>query len=814
MTDATLEPRVRPERAPRPQDESPAREPGAFLVRRAAVLGAGVMGAQIAAHLANANVKPFLFELAAEGKDRNANAKKALDNLAKLEPSPLATKSVLQQVEPANYDEHLHLLKDCDLVIEAISERMDWKKALFEKVAPHIGPQAIFASNTSGLSIGELAKSLPAQLRSRFCGIHFFNPPRYMRLVELVPTPDTDPAVLDRLETFLTTTLGKGVIRAKDTPNFVANRVGVFSMLATMHHTLAFNLGFDVVDALTGPAIGRAKSATFRTADVVGLDTLAHVIKTMADTLPADPWAKHYRSPPWLAALVAKGTLGHKTKAGIYTRRGKDFFVLDVGSQDYRPAAGVVADEVQAILKEKDPAQQLAKLRACPHPQARFLWAIFRDVFHYCAVHLGEIAHCARDVDLAIRWGFGWQRGPFEVWQAAGWQQVAQWIAEDVAAGKAMASVPLPAWVTDGRQGVHAPQGSFCAEDGTLHARSTLPVYARQLFPERVLGEKAPERGVTVFEDEGVRMWHQGDGTAIVSFKSKMHSVGTPLLVGLNRAIEEAERHFDALVIWHEAPFAVGADLKAALESLKAGRFEEFERMVALFQQTSQRLKYCLVPTVAAVEGMALGGGCEFVMHSQRVVAALESYIGLVEAGVGLIPAGGGLKEIAERSVAWAKGGDAFPELARAFRQVAMGEASKSAEHAREMGYLKPADVVVFHPAELLYVAKQQARAMAESGARAPLAPARIAVAGDTGIATLKMMLVNMKEGGFISEHDYEVSSRIAEALCGGAVEPGSLVDEQWLLDLERRNFVALAKMPKTQERIEYMLKNGKPLRN
>ncbi|HXZ47383.1 MAG TPA: 3-hydroxyacyl-CoA dehydrogenase/enoyl-CoA hydratase family protein [Usitatibacter sp.] len=785
-----------------------------MLVRRAAVLGAGVMGAQIAAHLANANVKAVLFELAAEGKDKSANARKAIEGLAKLEPSPLATKSVVQQIVPANYDEHLGLLAECDLVIEAISERMDWKKSLFAKVGPHIAPHAIFATNTSGLSIGELSNALPAALRRRFCGIHFFNPPRYMRLVELVPTPDTDPAILDRLETFLTTTLGKGVIRAKDTPNFVANRVGVFSMLATMHHTAAFKLGFDEVDALTGPAIGRAKSATYRTADVVGLDTLAHVVKTMADTLPGDPWAAYYKAPDWLAALVAKGALGQKTKAGIYTKKGKDILVLDVARQDYRPSAGAVAGEVQAILKEKDPAQRLAKLRACAHPQAQFLWAIFRDLFHYCAVHLAAIAHCARDVDLAIRWGFGWQRGPFELWQAAGWQPVAKWIAEDIAAGKTMAKAPLPAWVTDGRQGVHGPQGSYSASEATMHPRSTLPVYARQLFPEQVLGEKAPERGTTVFEDEGVRLWHQGDGIAIVSFKSKMHALGVEVLRGLNRALDEAERRFDALVLWHEAPFAVGADLKAALESLKAGRYDEFEAMVALFQQTSQRLKYSLVPTVAAVEGMALGGGCEFVMHAQRAVAALESYVGLVEAGVGLIPAGGGLKELAERSVAWAKGGDPFPELQRVFRQVAMGEVSKSAEHAREMGYLKPSDIVVFHPSELLYVAKTQARAMAQAGVRPALAPAQIPVAGDTGVATLKMMLVNMKEGGFISGHDYEIASRIAEVLCGGEVEPGSAVDEKWLLDLERRHFVALAKMPKTQERIEHMLKTGKPLRN
>jgi len=590
--------------------------------------------------------------------------------------------------------------------------------------------------------------------------------------------------------------------------------VGVFSMLATMHHTLAFKLGFDEVDALTGPAIGRAKSATYRTADAVGLDTMAHVVKTMADTLPGDPWRAYYKSPEWLSALIAKGALGAKTKGGIYVRKGKDFLVLDLAKQDYRPSAAAVADEVQAILKERNPAQQLAKLRASSHPQAQFLWAIFRDLFHYCAVHLAEIAHCARDVDFAIRWGFGWQRGPFELWQAAGWQQVAKWIEEDIAAGKTMAKAPLPAWVTDGRTGVHSPQGSFSAADGTMHSRSTLPVYARQLFPEQVLGEKAPDRGTTVFEDEGVRMWHQGDGIAIVSFKSKMHSAGVEVLQGLDRALDEAERHFDALVIWHEPPFAVGANLKAALESLKDGRFDEFASMVALFQRISQRLKYSLVPTVAAVEGLALGGGCEFVMHAQRAVAALESYIGLVEVGVGLLPAGGGLKELAERTAAWSKGGDAFPELQRVFRQVAMGEVSKSAEHAREMGYLKPSDVVVFHPAELLYVAKREARAMADAAVRPALPPAQIPVAGDTGIATLKMMLVNMKEGGFISEHDYEISSRIAEVLCGGEVEPGSLVDEQWLLDLERRNFVALAKTAKTQERIEHMLKTGKPLRN
>jgi 3-hydroxyacyl-CoA dehydrogenase len=812
MTDSTIEIGRREAQAIR---QAVLRKEGQrILIRKAAVLGAGVMGAQIAAHLANANVQPYLFELAAEGKDKNANSRKAIDGLTKLSPSPLAIASVAKQIVPANYDEHLALLAECDLVIEAISERMDWKKALFEKVAPHLGSNTIFASNTSGLSITELSKTLPAAVRSRFVGIHFFNPPRYMRLVELIPTADTDPAMLDRLETFLTTALGKGVIRAKDTPNFVANRVGVFSMLATMHHTKQLGLGFDEVDALTGPAIGRVKSATYRTADVVGLDTMAHVVKTMGDTLPSDPWAAFYQAPEWLARLVAKGALGQKTKAGIYTKKGRDIHVIDLASGEYRPSAGAVNEEVQAILREKNPGEQLAKLRGSSNPQAQFLWSIFRDLFHYVAVHLADIAHSARDVDFAIRWGFGWSRGPFELWQAAGWQRVAKWIEEDIAAGRTMAKAPLPKWVTDGRQGVHSPEGSYSAATGRMVARSTLPVYERQLFPETLVGEKAPERGITVFEDEGVRLWHQADGIAIVSFKSKMHSLGTEVLQGLNRAIDEAEKSFDALVIWHEAPFAVGANLKAALESLKAGRFDEFERMVALFQQTSQRLKYALVPTVAAVDGMALGGGCEFVMHAQRVVATLESYIGLVEVGVGLLPAGGGLKEFAERVAAWGKGGDSFPELQRVFKQIAMGETSKSAHDARERGFLREGDVIVFHPAELLYVAKQHARAMAESGVRPQLPPPQIPVAGDTGIATLKMLLVNMKEGEFISVHDYDICSRIAEVLCGGDVEPGSVVDEKWLLELERRHFVELAKTAKTQDRIEHMLKTGKPLRN
>ena len=786
-------------------------KPIPLRIRKAAVLGAGVMGAQIAAHLVNADVETLLFDLAAGEAPKNGIATKAIQNLAKLSPAPLADKARAQTIVAADYEEHLALLADCDLVIEAIAERLDWKLDLYAKIASHLNPRAIIASNTSGLSINSMAEALPATLRPRFCGIHFFNPPRYMHLVELIPDRATDPAVLDALEGFLTTTLGKGVVRAKDTPNFIGNRIGVFSMLATMHHTRQFGLGFDVVDALTGPAIGRPRSATYRTADVVGLDTMAHVIKTMADTLPDDPWHRHFKTPDWLAALIAKGALGQKTGAGFYRKAGKDIVVLDVETQDYRASAQKASDTVAAILAIKDPAEKFARLRADADPQAQFLWATFRDLFHYTAYHIADIAETCRDVDFAIRWGYGWKLGPFETWQAAGWQQIAGWISEDIRTGKAMSDAPLPAWVTDGRSGVHGTDGSFAPKAGKSLPRSAHPVYTRQLFPDPLLGERF-DRGSTAFENDGVRLWHLGDDVGIVSFKTKMNTVNDAVLDGLQRAIGESERRFKALVIWQSGePFSAGADLKGALGLLQAGKVADFEAMIANFQVTSMRIKYAQLPVVAAVRGMALGGGCEFQMHSARTVAALESYIGLVEAGVGLLPAGGGLKEIATRC---GLAGDPFEGVKRIFETVAMAKVSGSALEAKQMGLLRDSDVVVLNAFELLYVAQNVAASLAESGWRPPLPARAIPVAGDVGTASLKMLLVNMLEGRFISEHDYEIAARIADTLCGGAIERGATVDEEWLLRLERRHFMALAQMPKTQARIQHTLTTGKPLRN
>jgi len=790
-----------------------------LIIRKVAVLGAGVMGAQIAAHCANADVPVVLFDLPAKDGKPNGIVDKAIASLKKLDPKPLGSKDRAQYIEAANYGSDLEKLRECDLIIEAIAEKMEWKLDLYAKVAPFIRTDAIFASNTSGLPINALSEGMTVALRPRFCGIHFFNPPRYMPLVELIPTKTTDGQMLDDLETWLTTRLGKSIVRAKDTPNFVANRVGVFSILAVMHHTQQLGLGFDEVDALTGPSIGRPKSATYRTADVVGLDTLAHVIGTMDATLPKDPWHGLFQAPVWLKALIEKGALGQKTRAGIFRKEGKKIMVLDVAQQDYRPSAGEVAPEVAAILKNRNPAEKFAQLRASAHPQAQFLWAIFRDVFHYCAYHLGDIADNARDLDFAMRWGFGWSMGPFETWQAAGWADIAQAIQADIDAGKTMVNAPLPGWVF-ARKGVHEAAGSYSAADDALKARSALTVYGRQLYPEQVLGEAPKDRGETIWENEGVRLWTRPDQDArigILSITSKMHAIGSEVLDGVIEAVARAERDLDGLVVWHDAPFAVGANLMQVAETLKAGQFDLLERTVDKFQRASMTLKHAQVPVVAAVQGMALGGGCEFVMHASHRVMALESYVGLVEAGVGLIPAGGGCKEFALQAHQLAQraaGGDVYLYIQNSFQTIAMATVAKSALEAVQLGFAKASDDILFNPHELLYAAIRRARAMAEAGYRPPMMSRAVTVAGRNGIATCEMMLINMAEGGFISAHDYTVAKAAATALCGGEVETNARVSEQWILDVERAQFMALLKNEKTQQRIVHMLETGKPLRN
>ncbi len=784
-------------------------------IRKVAILGAGVMGAQIAAHMSSADVAVVLFDLADKGNNKNGIVDKAIKNMERMRPAPAGAKDRLKLIEAANYDEDLEELRSCDLIIEAIAERLDWKEGLYARVTPYLNDQAIFATNTSGISIDVLAKVMPEGLRSRFCGIHFFNPPRYMALVELIPGSATDLSYMDKLETFLVTTLGKGVVRTKDSPNFIANRMGLFNIQATMYHADKLGLGFDTVDSLTGKSIGRASTATFRTSDLVGLDTLANVLNKSAEVLAHDPWHKYYHVPVWLQGLIDKGQLGNKTKGGIY-RKGaskKENLVLDAGSGEFRPASRDIDPAVKAILDNKNLGERFAALRASDTPQAQFLWAIHRDMWHYAAVTIDSVADTLRDVDFAMRWGYGWSQGPFEVWQAAGWKQIAAMVAEDIAAGKAMSATPLPAWVME-IDAAHKPEGSYSPTAKGYRGRSTLPVYQRQYYPEPVLGEAAPDMGKTLFENEGARVWTQGDDIAIISFKSKMHAVGESVIEGLNKAMDIAEEQFAGLVIWQtEPPFCVGADLEGVAPVVIQGEWKKLEEVVVNFQTVNNRLRYSYIPVVAAVQGMALGGGCEIAMQCDRVVAALESYMGLVEIGVGLLPAGGGCKEFAKRVAEESPDANLTPLLVRAFTNVATAKVATSAQEAKEFGILKPGDIVVFNPNEILYVAKATARGLAEAGYRPPL-PRKVKVAGRIGVATIEMGMSNMLEGHFMSEHDYFIARKIALAICGGDVEAGMEVPESWLLQLERDAFVELAANPKSQERALHMLQTGKPLRN
>jgi 3-hydroxyacyl-CoA dehydrogenase len=791
-----------------------------FNVRKVAVLGAGVMGAQIAAHLVNLKVPVVLYDLPAKEGPKNGIVAKAVDNLKKLKPAPLGVSEDAAAIEAANYEEHLPRLAECDLVIEAIAERMDWKLDLYAKVAPHLAAHAIVASNTSGLSITKLSQALPESIRPRFCGIHFFNPPRYMQLVELIPTPATRPEILDQLETFVTTALGKGVVRAKDTPNFIANRVGIAGMLATMIEAEKFGLSYDVVDDLTGKKMGRASSGTFRTADVVGLDTMAHVVRTMQDNLQADPFYDTYKTPAVLARLIEQGALGQKTGAGFYKKVGQDILRLDAAKGEY-VASGAKAEAIVERMLKKPPAERLKLLRESSNPQAQFVWSILRDSFHYCAVHLAEIADSARDVDLAMRWGFGSSQGPFELWQAAGWKQVAQWVKEDIDAGKALSKAPLPAWVFDGRDGVHTAQGSWSAAQGQAVAASALPVYARQMFRESVLGSgaKAPlESGEQLFRNDEVRVWTPDGEVVIASITAKLHLISPTVAEGLQAALDLAESKYQALVIWSpDDVFSAGANLEALMPVFMKSGAKGIAPELKKFQDFMLRVRYAQVPVVSAMRGIALGGGCELAIASARRVATMETYVGLVEVGVGLVPGAGGLAYIARRAAEMAAagggGGDIFSFLKDGFTSAAMAKVGTSALESRKLGYLLDSDIIVPHKDELLHVAIAQAKALAASAYRPPRR-ALFPVAGRNAKATIRGQLVNMRDGGFISDHDLHISMCIADVVCGGDVDAGSLVTEEYLMSLERKHFCALLEHPKSQERIMGMLQTGKPVRN
>jgi 3-hydroxyacyl-CoA dehydrogenase len=646
-----------------------------------------------------------------------------------------------------------------------------------------------------------------------------------MTLLELIPTEYTNPVVVDQLEAFSTTAVGKNVLRAYDTPNFIANRVGVAGMLLTFREVERSGLGYDIVDDLTGKKLGRASSATFRTADVVGLDTMAHVMKTLQNGAKDDPFADAFATPASLTKLLELGNLGQKTKAGYFKKEGKAILQFNAETGEYVPAGGKADKEVADILK-KPAAERLKALRESSNPQAQFVWGILRNAFHYAAVTLESIAETARDIDFAMRWGFGSKQGPFELWQEAGWKQVAEWVKADIDAGKALSKAPLPAWVFDGRDGVHTAEGSWAPKAGKYVPVRDLPVYQRQFFRENVLGSNAPtaaDAGKTLFEDAAIRLWTLDDEVVIASIKSKMHTISAEVTAGLSKGLQLAEESYKGMVIWsQDGPFSAGADLQSMMPAFMSGGGKAIAPFEKQLQDFMLSLRYSNVPTVAGMHGLALGGGCELAVHCARRVAAMESYVGLVEVGVGLIPGGGGLAYLARRAaellepskgVSGQVGGDLIGFVKEGFQAAAMAKVGTSAIETRKFGYLIDGDVIVPHKDEVLHVAIAQVKALYESGYRAP-AKKLFPVAGRSVKATLQSSLINMRDGGFISQHDYHISSCIADVLTGGDVDYGTLVSEEYLHALERKHFCSLLDNPKTQERIMGMLSTGKPVRN
>ncbi len=777
-----------------------------FVVRRVAVLGAGVMGAQIAAHMLNAGLETYLFDLSSEGPHRNALADKAIFALTKQMPAPLATADSAQLLKARNYDDHLAELAECDLIIEAIAERLDWKEALYQRITPFIAPHTVLVSNTSGLSIKQLAAALPNTLQQRFCGVHFFNPPRFMHLVELIASDKTDANLLDSLETWLTSRLGKGVVRAYDTPNFIANRIGVFSLLVTLHYAEQYQLSPDEVDALTGTALGRPKSATYRTIDVVGIDTLQHVVSTMREQLPDDPWHAFFQLPEWLLQRIELGHLGQKSECGIYRKQDHSIEVYDTKTQTYRSVRDEIHPEIKAILTIKNPPEQLQALLGSNLPQAQMLLACYVELFHYCAVHAHAIADNVRDVDDAMRWGFGWKHGPFATWQTFGLADIRALIARRMTKQSSLTQAALPIWL-DEVSAFYREENGFSPCAGTYQAKRQLPVYARQA--------RINASNPVLFENEAISVVVVDDDIAAVSFKSKANTIGQAVLDGLERALDVAEQQCSGFIVYQHdaAQFSLGADLREVSAMIVAERTDALDGLLQAFQRVALRLKYSNLPVIAALRGRALGGGCELMMQCDAVVAAFESYPGLVEAGVGLIPAGGGCKEFALRAATGVTDNTRMQLLSHYFEQIAKATVATSAPDALQRGFLRAGDHWVMHADEVLTAAIAGIKNLQALNYVPPL-PTLFSVMGRSGHALLQAGLVNWLEGGFISAHDYFLSNELARVLCGGDVEQGQRVDEAWILRLEREAFIKLAMTQLSQARIRHVLETGKPLRN
>ena len=785
-------------------------------IRKVAVLGSGVMGGGIAAHLANAGIPVLLLDIVppkltdAERGSKSAKdaiAAGALEKLKKSKPAAFSHVRNAALITTGNFDDDLAKVADCDLIVEAIIERLDIKRALFTKLDELLSGETIIASNTSGLRIAEMLEGRSERFRQHFLVTHFFNPPRYMKLLELVAGPDTSDACKARVTHWGKDQMGKGLVWAKDTPNFVANRIGTHAMMASIHLMIEKGLSPEDLDALTGVPMGHPKSASFRTADLVGLDTLAHVVDNCYRSLTSDEDREVFTLPPYVKTMVERGLLGDKTKGGFYKRAGKDVLTLDPGTGEYRAKGGdeAIIKACKGLGKIEDVRERVKKLVATPGVVGEFAWRALSKSLAYSARRLGEICDDVTAIDDGMKWGYNWDLGPFETWDALGFAATTARMKSE--------GIALPAWID---QMVAAGATGFY-RDGEIWSHTAGAYVARATDPREIPFEIMRRGGAPVLKNNGAEAWDLGDGILGLTFKTKANSIDADVIKMLHEATAKAEAEFRGMVIHNSGEFfCVGANLFAVVMAAQQKQWDGLREMIHGYQYATQRMKYATVPVVAAPYNMTLGGGLELCYGCDSVQASLETYAGLVEVGVGLIPGGAGTLNMLWRSLEGVPEGvevDTYAFVTQTFKNIALAKVATSAEEAKAFGFFRSTDGVSFDRSRQLYEAKQRAIGLATSGYHPPT-PRAYKLPGESGIATLLMMVNTLVAGGYASEHDGKIAMKLANVLCGGASGGAAPVTEDRMLELEREAFLSLCGEPKSQERMQYMLMNQKPLRN
>lgn len=787
-------------------------------VKKAAVLGAGTMGAAIAAHLTNAGIPTLLLDIAPQdedSKDRNEIVKSMFVAAKKLKPAPFMLASNANLVELGNFADDMAKLKDCDIVIEAVVERLDIKHKIFAEVEKHRKPGSIICSNTSGIPIKSIAEPFSEDFKAHFLGTHFFNPPRYMKLVEVIPTEWTDGEVACKIHGFMDQRLGKGVVPAKDEPNFIANRIGTFGMMATIHEMLGMGFRPTEIDQMTGKAIGHAKSATFRTSDLVGLDVLAHVNNNLYPVIPDDEDRDAFILPDVVNTMLEKKILGDKTRGGFYKKsrdeKGKRIILeLDLETFEYKPQEKTKFPSLEAAKQVGNRAKRIKQLMWGEDRVGEFLWKTTSRTLRYAANRIPEIADTVVEVDNAMKWGFGWEVGVFETWDAIGVKESVARMDEE--------GQPVPANV---RKMLESGAETFYkSEDGKKYHFDLVACEYREIPAQDgvIVLDSVKESNGVIKKNTGASLIDLGDGVACLEFHTKMNAIGGDTVSMMNFAFDEVEKNFEGLVIGNQGGnFSAGANIMMLLLAAQEEEWDDINIMIGQFQKAVMRIRYSPKPVVTAPYGLALGGGCETTMHGNKVRAAAETYIGLVEVGVGLIPAGCGTKELTMRTMDKAKetpDADPLAFLKKTFELIGMGKVATSAQEAKDWGILRDSDAISMNGDRLIADAKQEVLNLAASGYVQPNERTDILALGEQGQAAMKIALHMMKRGGYISDHDELIGRKLARIMSGGDLNHQTYVSEQHLIELEREAFLSLCGEPKTQQRIAHMLKTGKPLRN